>query len=90
MTGILFTGMLIDPVAAARAAQADSVRPAYAYWTPELVAQVHAAGLGASSWVVNDEAEMDYVVPMGLDSIGCNYPERLRAYVDRTGRGWRR
>ena len=59
MTGILFTGMLVDPVTAARAAQADSVRPAYAYWTPELVAQVHAAGLGASSWVVNDEAEMD-------------------------------
>ncbi len=89
MTGILFTGMLVDPVAAARAAFADSVRPSYAYWTPELVAQVHAAGLGASSWIVNHEAEMDYVVPMGLDSIGSNFPERLRAYVDRVGRGRR-
>jgi glycerophosphoryl diester phosphodiesterase len=90
MTGILFTGMLIDTVAAARAALADSVRPSWQYWTPELVAQVHAAGLVAHTWLVNDDELMDYLGPFGFDSLGTNYPDRLRAYVDRTGRGWRR
>jgi glycerophosphoryl diester phosphodiesterase len=88
-TGILYTGQFVDTIGAARAALADSVRPAWSYWTAELVAQVHAAGLGASSWTVNDEALMEYVVPMGLDSIGCNFPDRMRAFVDRVGRGRR-
>jgi glycerophosphoryl diester phosphodiesterase len=88
-TGILYTGQLVDTVGAAKAALADSVRPAWSYWTKELVEQVHAAGLGASSWTVNDASLMEYLAPMGLDSIGSNYPDRLRAYVDRIGRGRR-
>ncbi len=90
MTGILYTGMLIDTVAAARAALTDSVRPAWQYWTPELVKQVHKAGLVAHSWIANDEALMEYLVSMGIDSIGTNYPDRMRAYLDRTGRSWHR
>jgi glycerophosphoryl diester phosphodiesterase len=88
-TGILYTGQLVDTVGAAKAALADSVRPAWSYWTRELVEQVHAAGLGASSWTVNDESLMEYLAPMGLDSIGSNYPDRLRAYLDRIGQGRR-
>ncbi len=90
MTGILYTGMLVDPVAAAHAARADSIRPSFSYWTPELVERVHAAGLGASTWIINNDADMDYCLPMGFDSVGGNFPDRLRAYVDRVGRGWRR
>lgn len=89
MTGILYTGMLIDTVGAARAALTDSVRPSWQYWTPELVNQVHAAHLVAHSWIANDEPLMEYLVSMGLDSIGTNYPDRLRAFLDRTGRSWR-
>jgi glycerophosphoryl diester phosphodiesterase len=90
MTGILFTGMLVDTVAATRAALADSVRPSWNYWTPELVNQVHAAGLVAHTWLANDEAMLDYLAPFGFESIGTNYPDRMRSYVDRIGRGWRR
>jgi len=89
-TGILLTGQLADPVSAARAALADSVRPMWHYWTAEQIAEVHAAGLTASTWTVNDEATMGDVIAMGVDSIGCNYPDRLRAYVDRAGHGWHR
>ena len=89
-TGILFTGQPVDPVAMARAARADSVRPSWPYWTAEMVARVHEAGLVAHSWNANDEPLMEYLVSMGLDSIGSDYPDRLRAYVDRVGRGWRR
>ncbi len=84
-TGILLTGMLIDPVGAARAARADSLRPAWSYWTAELVAEAHAAGLSTHAWSINDESLLDYLAPMGLDSIGTNYPDRMRAYLNRTG-----
>ncbi len=90
MTGIPVKRMLMDPIAVARAARADSIRPSYGYWTPELVTQTHSAGLGASSWLANDESTMDYVVPFGFDSIGTNYPDRLRTYLDRAGRSWPR
>lgn len=90
MTGILYTGMLIDSVGAARDALSDSLRPAWQYWTREMVDQVHAAGIVAHSWIANDESLMEYLVSMGIDSIGTNYPDRLRAYLDRTGHSWHR
>jgi glycerophosphoryl diester phosphodiesterase len=89
-TGILYTGRLVDPVAAARAALADSVRPAWSYWTREDVEAVHAAGLSASAWNADDEPVMEYLVSLGIDSIGANYPDRLRAFLDARGLGWRR
>jgi glycerophosphoryl diester phosphodiesterase len=88
-TGILYSGLLVDTVGAARATGTESVRPQWNYWTRELVDEVHAAGLLASSWVANDEPRMEYLVGMGVDSIGCDYPDRLRHYLDRVGRGWR-
>lgn len=88
-TGILYSGRLVDTVGAARAAGADSVRPQWSYVTRDLVDEVRAAGLIASTWVANDEPRMEYLVEMGVDSIGCDYPDRLRRYLDRVGRGWR-
>jgi len=87
-TGILYSGRLVDTVGAAKAAMADSVRPSWAYWTAELVDQVHAAGLTASTWNADDEKLMEYLVGLGIDSIGANYPDRLRAFLDRNGLGW--
>lgn len=88
-TGILYSGGLIDPVGAARAAKADSVRPSWSFWTEDVVRTVHAAGLQAHAWNADDEDRMEYLANMGIDSIGADYPDRLRSYVDRTGRAWR-
>jgi glycerophosphoryl diester phosphodiesterase len=88
-TGILYQARLADTVAVARAARADSVRPGWAYVTRALVDEAHAAGLVASTWNANDEARAAYLIALGVDSIGSDYPDRLRAYVDRVGRGWR-
>ncbi len=87
-TGILFTGRFSDSVSAARASMADSIRPSWYYWSPDLVEEVHKAGLTASTWTVNDEEVMERTVRMGLDSIGTNYPDKLRRYLDRIGRSW--
>lgn len=88
-TGILIVGGLVDPVAAARAALADSVRPNKEHLTPEAVRQLHDAGLMCHAWVVNDEATLEYLVKMGIDSFGVDFPDRVRPYLDRTGRSWK-
>lgn len=89
-TGCLYSAQLADTVGNARAARADSVRPNWQYWTAEQVVEVHVAGLTASTWNVDDEPLMEHVVGLGVDSIGANYPDRLRAFLDRRGLGWPR
>ena len=89
-TGILYEGGLVDTIGAARAARADSVRPSWSYWTADLVAEVHAAGLTASAWPANDEERIAYLVGLGVDSIGTDYPDMARAYLERIGRAWPR
>jgi glycerophosphoryl diester phosphodiesterase len=88
-TGVLFTGRLVNVVEAAKDALADSVRPSWQYWSAELVDEVHDAGLTASTWTVNDEGTMEYLIAMGIDSIGTDYPDRLREVLNRLGRSWR-
>ena len=80
-TGILYCARLADSVGAARAALADSLRPDWQYWTADLVRTVHEAGLTASTWNADDEPLMEYLVGLGVDSIGSNYPDRLRALL---------
>ena len=87
-TGILYTGRLVDTVGAVRAALADSARPHWSYWTADVVDEVHAAGLTAHAWNADDEGLMEYLVGLGIDCIGSNYPDRTRAYLDRNGLGW--
>ena len=87
-TGILYVGSLVDTVGAAHAAKADSVRPAWNYWTAAKVAVVHAAGLTASAWNADVEGLMEHLVSLGVDSIGANYPDRLRRFLDRRGLSW--
>jgi glycerophosphoryl diester phosphodiesterase len=88
-TGILFVGSLVDTVGAARAANADSVRPKWDCWTAEKVREVHSASLTASTWNADDEGLIEFLVGLGVDSIGANHPDRLRAYLDRIGLSWR-
>jgi len=74
-TGILYVGALVDPVAAARAALADSLNPHWAYVTPELVQTAHTAGLAISPWNPDDAATLRALSAMGVDSAGSDYPE---------------
>lgn len=90
-TGIHYNARLVDPVGVARAALADSVRFNWRYWTAEVVDEVHAANLNTNTaYPGSDEKEMASLVQLGLDSICTDYPDKLRAYVDRIGRGWER
>ena len=74
-TGILYVAALVDPVAAARAAGADSLNPNWSFVTPALVGSAHAAGLAVSPWCPNDLATLRALDEMGADSIGTDFPD---------------
>ncbi len=46
--------------------------------TPALVEEAHAAGLAVLPWTVNDPADMQRLIDMGVDGIITDYPDRLR------------
>lgn len=80
-TGILMVGCPVDPVALARAAQAEALVLHYAYVTPELVNAAHAAGLQVYIWNIDDVETLKPYLTMNLDGIGSNRPDVLVKYV---------
>lgn len=77
-TGAIWSGRLIDPVAVARAAQADIANQSAALLTREAVAEAHAAGL-AVQCLANDPALAAQVAAMGVDILDTDYPDLIRA-----------
>jgi glycerophosphoryl diester phosphodiesterase len=53
--------------------------------TPALVADAHARGLAVLAWTVDDPAQMERLIDMGADGIVTDYPDRLRAVMQRRG-----
>lgn len=52
----------------------------------EVVAQAHSLGLTVLTWTVNDPADIDRVLDLGVDGVITDHPERARAALQR--RGW--
>ena len=51
--------------------------PAFALVTPALVAEAHAAGVQIVPWTVNERADMQRLVAMGVDGLITDYPDRF-------------
>jgi glycerophosphoryl diester phosphodiesterase len=43
----------------------------------EQVDEAHSLGLGVYTWTVNDTADMERVIALGVDAITTDYPGRL-------------
>ncbi len=80
--GMLYVARLLDPVAAARAVGADVVRPRHELVTAEDVQLLHQAGIAVSPWTANDKEVLERCIAIGVDSIGTDYPERLRQIIE--------
>jgi glycerophosphoryl diester phosphodiesterase len=63
----------------ARAVGAEALHPERVLVTPGLVEEAHAAGLAVYVYTVDEPAEMERLLEMGVDGIITNFPERLRA-----------
>ncbi len=82
LTGILYTGRPIDPVQMTLQANADSFRCYWKYLHADDIKKAHNAGMWVSCWGADTEEEFEKVAEIGIDSIGCNYPDRLRKWLD--------
>jgi glycerophosphoryl diester phosphodiesterase len=71
-TGIIYAARLVDPVRAARGAAADGLCVQWGYLDREVVALARGAGLGIFTWTVDDEAEFQRCLALGIDGVSSN------------------
>jgi glycerophosphoryl diester phosphodiesterase len=69
----------------AKAAGCDIWSPFFRNATPERIQEAHALGLTVLPWTVNEAADMERLIDTGVDGLISDYPDRLRAIVDRRG-----
>jgi glycerophosphoryl diester phosphodiesterase len=55
--------------------------PAFRDLTPASVSEAKTLGLQVIPWTVNERADMDRLIGMGVDGIITDYPDRLRAVL---------
>lgn len=78
-------GTFIEPLAAARAADASGIHPWWAWVSPELCAVAHEAGLHVHAWGMSwppEPAVVAMLVRAGVDSLDANDPRILRSLLD--------
>ena len=64
------------------------VPPSYnevAIVTAESVAAAHARGVEVHVWTINEEAEMERLLDLGVDAIMTDFPARAAAVLRRRG-----
>jgi glycerophosphoryl diester phosphodiesterase len=66
-----------------KAAGCDIWSPYFRNATPARIEEAHALGLAVLPWTVNDAADMERLIDAGVDGLISDYPDRLRAIVDR-------
>ncbi len=53
--------------------------------TPASVIEAHSLGLSVVPWTVNDPADMERAIALGIDGLITDYPDRLRAVLQAKG-----
>jgi len=82
VTGVLYACRPVSAVGMARQADASMLLPHWSYVVPQLIEEAHSAGLIVGPWVVDDPALMKWLIDIGVDAIGTNYPDQLRAVLE--------
>lgn len=83
LMGLLFENPLPDAVEKAQRIGARQICPRADLAKPELLCGAREAGLQVATWTVNEPAQMDALIAMGVNGIMSDYPDCLRAAVNR-------
>jgi glycerophosphoryl diester phosphodiesterase len=76
--------VLVDPrhsdrvLERAEAVDAEAVNPHYVLADGRFIEEAHAAGLAVYPYTVDDEAQMDRLVALGVDGLFTNRPDAMR------------
>jgi glycerophosphoryl diester phosphodiesterase len=79
--GILLSAYLRDPVSVMRTVGATTLWQEWQQVDQELVNRVHEAGCAVIAWTVNELADLDRMVRLGVDGLCGNYPDRIRVAI---------
>lgn len=83
LMGFLFENPLENVVEKAQQIGVRQICPRADLVTRQLLSEAHEAGLQVATWTVNEPAQMDALIAMGVNGIMSDYPDRLRAAVNR-------
>lgn len=67
----------------ARSLAAEALHPEASLVDAELVTAAHGEGLRVHPYTVDDSAEMERLLDLGVDGLFTNRPDRLRGIIDR-------
>jgi glycerophosphoryl diester phosphodiesterase len=59
--------------------------PLWRNLTPDLVAEAHGLGLAVIAWTVNEPADIERMLDLGVDGIITDYPDRARRILAKRG-----
>ena len=71
----------ILPLCEFAAAGCATWSPAFRNLTPETLKEAKGLGLQVVPWTVNDKADMERLVDLGVDGLISDYPDRLRTVL---------
>lgn len=74
-----------DITQAAAQLNAGALSPEFELVDEDLVARAHASGLPVIPWTVNEAADMQKMIDLGVDGIITDYPTRLKGILDERG-----
>jgi glycerophosphoryl diester phosphodiesterase len=88
LTGFLFETPLENAIEKAQTIGVRQIFPRADLVTRQLLSEAKDAGLQVVTWTVNEPAEMERLISMGVNGIMSDFPDRLRAAVERVcGKG---
>lgn len=83
LTGFLFETPTANVVEKAQKIGVRQIGPRADLVTRHLLNEAREGGLQVATWTVNEPAQMDALISMGVNGIMTDYPDRLRAAVER-------